>query len=239
MSDRAGTLMRPRHRATAGQLERRPRARARRPVALALAVVAVATGSLVFRQRALLYDPIELGPLEFDGTASPGNARLDLGGYRAAYFPAVAGKEFHVRWNITNRGDRAVRVTDVPFEVTSPYVERVRLEIGDGSAGERLRSEPPAAYVQFHPFVLRPHQSRELSFTYRFRDCPFPPFDGVYERHDASGGTTISAGFTSTWTGGQKVVYQVWGIERRTVLQPRTPIVLVNATGACDRAPGG
>ncbi len=240
MSDRAGTLRRLGFpaRSTAGPVERRPRPGRRRPIALALLVVAVAAAGLVFRQRVLLYDPIELGTLEFDGTASPGNASLNLGGYKAAFFPAVAGKEFHVRWNITNRGDRAVRVTDVPFEVTSSYVERVRLEIGDGSA-EELRGGSPAAYVQFHPFVLRPLQYRELSFTYRFSDCAFPPFDGVYERHDPWGGTTISAGFTSGWTGGQRVVYQVWVIERSPVIQPRTSIVLVNATGECARAPSG
>jgi len=198
-------------------------------------VLALVTGGLVFRQRVLLYDPIELGPIEFDGSASPGNARVDLLDYRAVLIPAAAGKEFQVRYNITNRGDRAIKVTDVPFEVLSPYVERVRLDIGDGSAAERLRSEPPAAYVQFRPFVLRPLQYRELSFTYRFRDCPFPPFEGVYERHDARGRTTISAGFTSGWPDDQRVVYQVWGIERSTALQQRTKIVLVNATGDCGR----
>ena len=143
-----------------------------------------------------------------------------------AIVPARAGGEFDVVFNVTNTGNRDVRITGVPERFHDPlYVDEAGVQIGDGDPNE-LKGGSQMGWVDFRPFDLPPGQFRMLRLRYRFADCRFHP-SGLREWEG-----TLATGSGLGWTH-QVVEYRYWGLSRSVELELPYAVFLDGAGGAC------
>lgn len=154
-------------------------------IAIALVTVVAVVGSYVLVPNLRSPSRVELGSFVYgapgaDREVAALEGRLD--GRAAHVYAAVPGRTFEVGFDITNRGDHAVTIVDLPELATDGMLVRVALD--QSGPMDETSCCVPEEWLPFAPFELDPGEYRMIRMTFRVGDCrvepPVPTADGGF-----------------------------------------------------------